>query len=313
MKALKFLMKIAASAALAGVLLVVVGFALGARPSDSRGWDYGPFTFGGGIFDVTDHDDHDDHDGWDDLDDLIEDTAAASRAQSRAQTASTAAPSAAQPVQAASSGAQSAAQTQQSAAQTQQTYLYHSLEIETGASAVVIQTGDDFRVTGDGVNWSEENDKGTLKVETYRMQAGTLTVTVPSDLTLRELEVSVGAGSLSMSGVSCEEGSFSVGAGEIAIDSTTVVREADFEIGMGKLTYGGTLSGKTSIECGVGSVSISVANPGDFGYDVELAGGTVNIGGDAYSGMAQQVRRSPGAAVYYEIECGLGEVNVSFA
>ena len=168
-------------------------------------------------------------------------------------------------------------------------------------------------MTGSGVNWSEKNDDGTLKVETKRPHTGTLTVTVPADLTLRELEVSVGAGSLSMSGISCEEGSFSVGAGEIVLDSVTVTREADFEIGMGSLTFSGTLSGKTKVECGVGSVDINAANPGDYGYAIELAGGSVVIGDETYAGLGQEVQRNPGAAVQYEVECGLGEVNILFA
>lgn len=299
------LMKIAASAALAGVLLIVVGFAMGARPSDSRNWDYGPFTFGGGFFEQNGHGHDDDRD---DFDDWFEETAAASNAKPVSSSAAPAASSSA-PQTAASSSSSSAAP---APSEPQKSYLYHSLEIETGAAEVIIETGDDFRVTGSDVNWSEKNDDGTLKVETKRPHTGTLTVTVPADFTLRELEVSVGAGSLSMSGISCEEGSFSVGAGEIVLDSVTVTREADFEIGMGSLTFSGTLSGKTKVECGVGSVDINVANPGDYGYDVELAGGSVVIGGETYAGLGQEVQRNPGAAVQYEVECGLGEVNILF-
>ena len=214
-------------------------------------------------------------------------TAAASNAKPVSSSAAPAASSSA-PQTAASSSSSSAAP---APSELQKSYLYHSLEIETGAAEVIIETGDDFRVTGSGVNWSERNDEGTLKVETKRPHTGTLTVTVPADFTLRELEVSVGAGSLSMSGISCEEGSFSVGAGEIVLDSVTVTREADFEIGMGSLTFSGTLSGKTKVECGIGSVDINAANPGDYGYAIELAGGSVVIGGEAYTGLGQEVQR----------------------
>lgn len=295
---MKKVLVIAAILVLAGAMLALTGFAMGARPSDMVTVSIGPLRI------------HSHHGLWNmffSVDDSDERTAAASAVTPDAPVKESASSSAASSASASSSAPQTEAPASSSASPI---YKYHSLEVDAGACSVVIQPGDDFVVTSDTQTCSVKNDGGKLEVESPHLMSGEITITVPRDVTLRDLEVSIGAGSLTVTDVACEKGDFEVSAGEMKLENVTITRESSFEVGMGTLEFSGSLTGKTDVECGMGTVTLNAARPADFGYEIEVGGGTVTLDGTSYSALGGKYVENRGAATFFEIECGMGEVTV---
>ena len=291
---LKKLLKIAAVLALLGLLLTLAGFAMGARPSDKVTVSIGPLQI------------HSHHGLWNmffTVEDPDEQTAAAS-------SVFTPEGDDAPILDDSSSAPQADPAPSSSSAQSAATYLYHSLKVDAGACSVVIQPGGDFVVTSDTQTCSVRNDDGTLEVESPHLMSGEITITVPRGVTLRELEVTIGAGSLTVTDVACEQGEFEAGAGEMKLENVTITRESSFEVGMGALEFSGSIAGKSDIECGMGTVDIASARPESFGYEIEVGGGTVTLDGRSYTALGGKYTENRGAATFFEVECGMGTVTV---
>ncbi len=303
---MKKLLKIAGVIALAGALLALTGFAMGARPSDMVTVSIGPLQIHShhglwnAFFSVTDPDDEAAASSFNPAGDDAPILNASSGASSSAASSSAAS----------SAPASSSAPAASSAAPI---YKYHSLEVDAGACSVVIQPGDDFAVSSNIQNYSVKNDDGKLEVESPHLVSGEITITVPRDLTLRDLEVSIGAGTLTVTDVSCEKGDFEVSAGEMTLENVTITRESSFEVGMGTLAFSVSLTGKTDIECGMGTVALNATRPADFGYEIEVGGGTVTLDGQTYTTLHGKYTENRGAATFFEIECGMGTVTVDLS
>ncbi|MBD5101737.1 MAG: DUF4097 domain-containing protein [Subdoligranulum sp.] len=195
------------------------------------------------------------------------------------------------------------------------------LEIEVGAAQVVIQTGSGYDLSVEGSPRYETELSGeTWYIHTLddwnvtRFQDDVVFyITVPEDAAFEEVSLTIGAGILTAETLCCEELELKVGAGTMTLTDLTCTRECDISVGVGSLLIdGGTLAGETEIECGMGSIEMELARPAEYGYAVRGGMGSVAVGRDNYSGMAFDTEWNPGAQTFYDIECGMGSVEIAF-
>ena len=139
--------------------------------------------------------------------------------------------------------------------------------------------------------------------------AGTVTL---NDITSGEISLEVGAGQILTSNLQAGELDVSVGAGEADLDAMTV-DVLDVEVGMGELTGSGSVGRRADIECGMGNVELKLAgSQQDFNYKIESAAGNLDLGKDSYSGLAQERRIDNGAGKNMAIECSMGNIKIEF-
>ncbi len=191
------------------------------------------------------------------------------------------------------------------------------LDLEVDGGSVTLQAGDAWQLAVRGTtNFTTAMDKDTWEINCRRLPAGqevAFVITYPTGTQLRELELAIGAGELTADGLACQSADLSVGAGRMTLTGLAVSGPCDIEVGMGILDLSGSLARGTDIECGMGIVRCTLARPAEYGYSVEDAVGTVKIDGQSYSGIANEAVHNPHAAVQFDIECGIGTVEITFA
>lgn len=291
-KGIRILLSIGAVCAILGLVLSVAGFCMGGRPTSIHvHWDHGPRityrdTEDSGLF------------GF-----VVEDTPKAPSAPD--------APSAPEALQApAAPGADASAPRD-----------VRELEVEVGAGRVEIVTGDAYalRVQG-GPRYESACEDGAWRISTedhwnsaINWNNVVFTITVPSDAQLEELSLTVGAGTLTADALSCREAELTVGAGTITLSELFCTGDCDIEVGVGTLHIdGGALTGETDVKCGMGDVRVQTQRPSSYGYAVSGGMGSVSIDGNQFSGMGIDAKQNSGANVFYNIDCGMGSVEVAF-
>lgn len=123
---------------------------------------------------------------------------------------------------------------------------------------------------------------------------GKITIVIPKDMKFEEVDMEVGAGEATVSGLTANTLDIEVGAGQADFTSLDV-QNLNAETGAGEL----------NVEL-IGSES-------DYNYDVECGIGEIEIGGNSYGGFgSEQNITNPGAERFLDLECGVGEVQVAF-
>lgn len=279
-KFIKTLLSIAGGCLALGIVLAVVGLCLGGRLTSIRvGWDNGPRVY------YTD--------------------AFADGGSGRFQADTSDAPSV------------SAASSLPGAVPTD---AVQKLEVDISTARVVIQLGDayDLQVSG-SPRYESTVSGGAWKIETTgdwqlrNWDNVKFFITVPRDVVFDEVELSIGAGTLKAEGIACHTADLEVGAGEMTVKNLACTQKSSLDVGMGTLTIdGGSLDGRNEISCGMGSAEVTVVRPADYGYAVETGMGAVSIDDHSHSGMGVELESNRGAATFYDIDCGMGAVTITF-
>lgn len=154
---------------------------------------------------------------------------------------------------------------------------------------------------------------------------------LPENLSLEQVKLEIGAGSMYLDAVSvsCEKMEVEIGAGKWKAAHLSVSDSLNVEIGAGKAkmkgvtagslnvecgvgssVYKGRVNGDIKVNCGVGSCSLLLENKeGDFNYDVSCAVGSVNINGSKLKSFASKRTYKNGSAMGTAVlECGLGSI-----
>ena len=194
------------------------------------------------------------------------------------------------------------------------------LEIDISTAEVVIQPGDAYDLQVSGSPRYESRVSGgvwTIKTtgdwQLRNWENVKFFITVPRDTVFDEVELSIGAGTLKADGLACRTADLEVGAGEMTVKNLTCTQESSLDVGMGKLTIdGGSLDGKNEVSCGMGVAEVAVSRPADYGYALGSGMGSVTIDDYSHSGMGVELEVNRSAATFYDIECGMGEVTITF-
>lgn len=214
-----------------------------------------------------------------------------------------------------------------------------NIEIEIGGGELTFLPSEDEKIyieaTGVGKfqAYSENNEVKIKSLKTTDMLVGEITVYIPENLILEELNLSVGGGEIDMKNVEilandidielgaglveadyieCRKLEVEVGAGQ-AVLHNIVADTMGASVGMGDITLSGDIRKSLDVECAMGNADFELAGvEEDFNYDVECAAGNIDLGGSAYSGLAMERTIDNGAEKHCSLECAMGNISVRF-
>lgn len=195
-----------------------------------------------------------------------------------------------------------------------------NLEVDASLDEIIIKEYDG---TGIQVETDDRNDRvrvrqegSTLKIKSLTKEGAVITVYYPSKTEFHEWDLEVGAGSIYIENdLSVNELDIEVGAGELISEGVLTVREMNIDVGAGDVNIHALDAAVLEAECGMGKLEINaVGQESDYSYNVECGMGSLTVGDNNYSGISEEHRVSnANAKKRMELECGMGEINVSFA
>lgn len=217
----------------------------------------------------------------------------------------------------------------------------NSLEVEVGGCAFSLEESADadFHVSASGTSkvqcYVEENTlhlKAIVKTIVDNDPTASIVVQVPAGISLDELDMEIGAGTMKLGSVTAREVGLEVGAGQIIADNVQAdslnvnvaagdarvnsmqVKNLEAEVGMGNLYANGNISGQCELECGMGNMTLELSGVVTaFDYNIKCGLGKVKIGEETYSGLVKEKVLNHGAGRILEVECAMGNVEITFA
>lgn len=208
-----------------------------------------------------------------------------------------------------------------------------NLNIEINAADLTIQEADSFSVESNLKYLKVEEKDGTLIVEETRKFSGTYTdailkIYVPAGTVFEEVDLTTGAGRLTISNLTSGILDFDLGAGDVSIDSLVATKSSDIDGGAGRITISDGMLNDLDLEMGVGQLNLTAALTGncqmdmgvgesnitligskeDYKLDLEKGLGNITIDGKSVSDYG-----SSGIGTNeVEINGGIGSINVNF-
>ncbi len=192
----------------------------------------------------------------------------------------------------------------------------HSLDVELGGAQAYLRAGDRWSVTVENTGkYTTVVKEGVLNVtcreDTYPETAAVVTITCPQDAFLREADIELGAGTLTVDRLVCSSLELDVGAGSAVLNDIEAGSACDISVGAGWVELNGTLSGENSIDCGMGEVICRLTAVDRYDFEVDCGMGSVVLDENEFSGLGAQGSSRTGAAVRYDIDCGMGSVEIT--
>lgn len=216
----------------------------------------------------------------------------------------------------------------------------YELDIDIGAADFEIKSGDTFRVESNLKNLTVQERGGRLAISektqfggkiqfgvTYTGEA-TLDLYIPEGTVFDKVDITTGAGVVSISELTAETLKLELGAGKVDIESLTATRRAeidggagelnilggnlsdlDLDLGVGELNFSAGLSGECDFDCGVGAANITL--PGseeDYTIRIDKGLGDALIGGEHIT----DGRKYGSGPVELDVDGGVGKIEISF-
>ncbi len=218
------------------------------------------------------------------------------------------------------------------------------LVVELKAANLVVKTGSEAAVRATDVNVSTmtlEQDGDTFRVREKEWRNSIrfgkdairprIEITLPDGAPLKRVKISVGAGSLELTGIDAERLEIETGAGSVR-GARVSAREAEIETGAGSIDFAdarlhdarirtgagkcalsGTLTGSSSIDTGAGKVELALnADRNDYRVEYARGIGSVRIGSEEFAGVGNGSVGAVDAPNRLSIQTGIGAVTVSF-
>lgn len=176
------------------------------------------------------------------------------------------------------------------------------LDIEFGAGLLDIHYGDVDQIHVDYqyvIGFEKSVKDGTLRLEgalgVGDNSDGALTITIPKGMKFEKVDLEIGASEAKIQDLVADKVDVAVGVGAATIKNLKVA-DLDAETGVGQLTI--ELVGKEE----------------DYSYNVDCGIGAVTIGDESYGGLgASNSVKNPDATCQIDIDCGIGELKITFA
>lgn len=211
---------------------------------------------------------------------------------------------------------------------------FSGISVNLSAAELEIKTGDKFTVETNHKYLKCEEKDDILKISETRPPFAShprgmkIILTVPKESTFDYVDISAGAGSVTIDELLANSLSVELGAGELkagrldALDKAEIdggagsvtinagqLNNADIDMGIGELNLTSGLSGKSSIDYGVGETNLVLIGEDDD-YKIELDKG---IGEARLAGKKMSDDSVYGAGKnFIEIDGGIGELNITF-
>lgn len=191
---------------------------------------------------------------------------------------------------------------------------------EGSGDSVIVDKSNVNDKLKDRINWEQDDGELTIKDQTTHnllkkisvKDAGTLVIQVPKDRALEDVSLEVGAGQLIVESLHAGCLDITVGAGRAVVEQFEV-KELNIDCGAGQAELTGTVTHESEIECGVGSIDLALTGgQNEFDYELDCGIGQLRVGDESYTGLSNKRSIDNGTGKLMDIDCGIGEVQVSF-
>lgn len=133
-----------------------------------------------------------------------------------------------------------------------------------------------------------------------------------TDLRADTAELSIQAGHMEIDGGQVRSLALDTDAGSIvAVDLASELCEMDVDAG--SIEYEGDVSTRLEADCDAGSIIVTVANPGEFGWETQTGAGSIVIDGEAYGSLFDnKTRGNEHVTPFYQLDCDAGSIEIIF-
>lgn len=219
-----------------------------------------------------------------------------------------------------------------------------SIEVELKAAGLAINTGPvaSYRITGfDGDRLAISVDGTRVRFEEKHWPRSIdfdgdfpkqlVEITIPEGVALDDCRISVGAGAVSITGLTAKSLSIESGAGSITARDLNAERvrletgagsldlagcrfdDTRIETGAGRIAFKGSLGTHTEISTGAGAVSLLLTGSAkDYRFDFTRGVGSVRIGDETHSGIGEGGAGNRDAKRVIKLLSGVGSISVDF-
>lgn len=195
-------------------------------------------------------------------------------------------------------------------------YDVDKLVIDVEAANVVLN--EKFGQEDIGVHTEGRKFEVDLKGETLYIKSNSATeenkveLYFPADFYFEEVEITMGASEMKITGLNTNDFHAEIGAGELDVYEGNV-KDFSVDIGMGDFEYEGIIKGDCDLDCGMGNMELRLeGSKEDFNYEIDCAAGNVTVGNESFAGFANAKEIEHGADADMDIDCGMGNVIIEF-
>ena len=214
-----------------------------------------------------------------------------------------------------------------------------NLEVKLGGCSFSVEESADadYHVIASGFNkiqcYVAEGTlcvRATVKIVVDTEESGNMVLYVPTDATLLDWDMEIGAGTMDLGHVKAQSVEPEVGAGQILAESVQAgeldisvgmgdarlygiqAAELNADVGMGNLYANGAVN-SGDLECSMGNITLELSgDSADYDYSIKCGAGNVVIGQESYSGLLQEKEINNGTGHPMEVECAMGKITISF-
>lgn len=208
------------------------------------------------------------------------------------------------------------------------------IDLDLKALNLEIYRGEEFEIERE--NLSDKVDikttDSTLKIVERshnfwkNRHGGTLIIRIPYEIELADLDIEIGAGTVTMEGISSQKFDLDQGAGTIYIDKCTFdktdidggvgkmtiknsqLRDLDLDSGVGEINIEADILGRSEIDGGVGAINLDIkGSQEDYTLKIDKGIGAVTVDGDSVSGTIGT------GSNRIDIDSGVGAVKIRFS
>lgn len=197
-----------------------------------------------------------------------------------------------------------------------------SVSLESGKLAMEYGDTDEIQVVcgeesafGEDV-WSYV-EGGEMTLEIYgRENPGKKTevrMVIPRGHVFGDVEMAVGAGSCTVPDLDAQELDIDLAAGEIILENMRV-SSLSVDCAAGNVSCSGQIFGDVEVDCAAGNVALLLNHDkNEFSYELEGAGGSIEIGDESFSGLAFSREFNYHAGKSMELQTVTGSIRVEFS
>lgn len=176
------------------------------------------------------------------------------------------------------------------------------LDIKINAADFTMKQADSFSVESNLKHLTVKESNGILTIEENKKSGAsytgaTLILYIPAETVFETVEITTGAGRLTVDTLSADVVKLELGAGEVSIQSLIASSKADIDGGAGKITISDGLLYNLDLDMGVGQLNLTAAILGNS--ELDLGVGESNL---TFIGNEE--------AYAIDIEKGLGSITV---
>lgn len=141
-----------------------------------------------------------------------------------------------------------------------------------------------------------------------------MTVFLPESYCLKDVQMTIGAGTLDIEKICCKELQLDVGAGRLQAEQYQA-EKAKLSCGAGTIRLsGGNEPERIDADCGVGQIYMEIGGKKEaYNYDLNCSIGKISIDGEkVISGLEENKKIDYQAGKQIEAKCGAGSVELQF-